>query len=397
MKISEYLKSGHWQTDIRALPAYKRIPLRLFRFLSMSLGIFSSRRGKLHAGALTYFTLTTIVPVICLILLAAKQLGAGEFARRQINTRIEEAIDSFERDSRILEDGLGNGADADGTTDKESSPSAAETVQPGGAAAAAPDSPGSGNPPAADGRTGPGQDMESAACAGEDKRARAKVMKGFAVQAREFSNKLFDQIRDFDIGTLGIAGVLLLVWTVIGTLGCVEQSFNDVWDIPRPRSLLKRTWYYLLVLAILPILVCAASAVPLVRALSGMILSAIDIIPYADCVTGIVRTVLDSPLSGFAITLFASAFSFAFFLWAMPNAKTRFKCAFKSGILTCVLFGGWMKLCAVAQVGISKSSAIYGSFSFLPIVLAWVYVSWEIVLLGAAFSRVIQHGTDTPV
>ena len=56
-----------------------------------------------------------------------------------------------------------------------------------------------------------------------------------------------------------------------------------------------------------------------------------------------------------------------------------------------------MKLCAVAQVGISKSSAIYGSFSFLPIVLAWVYVSWEIVLLGAAFSRVIQHGTDTPV
>ena len=42
-----------------------------------------------------------------------------------------------------------------------------------------------------------------------------------------------------------------------------------------------------------------------------------------------------------------------------------------------------MKVCTVAQVGIAKSNALYGSFAFIPLILAWIYMSWEIILLGA--------------
>ena len=67
----------------------------------------------------------------------------------------------------------------------------------------------------------------------------------------------------------------------------------------------------------------------------------------------------------------------------MPNCRVSFRHALWGGAVTAVLFGGWMKLCAIAQVGITKSSALYGSFAFMPIILTWNYISWQIVLLGA--------------
>jgi uncharacterized BrkB/YihY/UPF0761 family membrane protein len=50
-----------------------------------------------------------------------------------------------------------------------------------------------------------------------------------------------------------------------------------------------------------------------------------------------------------------------------------------------------MKLCAVAQIGISRTSAMYGSFAFLPIVLAWMYMSWQLVLLGANMVKAFEE------
>ena len=81
-KAAAYLKGGHWNTDASALPAAKRIPLRLFRFVTMAWGAFAGHRGKLHAAALTYFTLTTVVPVLCLVLLAASLSISGYFIVR---------------------------------------------------------------------------------------------------------------------------------------------------------------------------------------------------------------------------------------------------------------------------------------------------------------------------
>ena len=65
-------------------------------------------------------------------------------------------------------------------------------------------------------------------------------------------------------------------------------------------------------------------------------------------------------------------------------------------MVTAFLFAGWMKLCAIAQVGVAKSSAIYGSLAFLPIIVTWLYMSWQIVLFGAnmtyAFGKVGEEG-----
>ena len=73
------------------------------------------------------------------------------------------------------------------------------------------------------------------------------------------------------------------------------------------------------------------------------------------------------------------------------NGKVKFMCAWLGGLVTAVLLGAWVKICSVAQVGIAKSSALYGSFALLPIILAWLYMTWQIVLLGANMVKALEE------
>ena len=105
---------------------------------------------------------------------------------------------------------------------------------------------------------------------------------------------------------------------------------------------------------------------------------------------GIVRLV-DSWCFRYIVTFVFASLDFAFFFWLLPNRKVRPAHAWYGGLITALLFGCWMKLCAVAQIGISRTSAMYGSFAFLPIVLAWMYMSWQLVLLGANMVKAFEE------
>ena len=69
------------------------------KFIAWGKGVirgFSENHCAMHAAGLTYFSLLAIVPILCVLLLTAKSLGADRFVREQINGQIDAMITNIE-------------------------------------------------------------------------------------------------------------------------------------------------------------------------------------------------------------------------------------------------------------------------------------------------------------
>ena len=309
---------------------------KTWTFLKDLVKSFLGNNCSMHAAGLTYFALLAIIPVLCCVLVAAKACKVDQIAREQINTRIDAFIAEIEK----------------GQDDKIAQylPSKSEEER-------------------------------------EQKRIAAKEL---AQTARNISSELFKRVEQFDVGTLGWIGFGFLLWTVISSLASVESSFNQIWDVPEARKIWKRAYMYLFIMVVIPVLATVAMSVPVLNIVKNVILATLGATWLTKWAGDGIIWLLDSTAFRMALTLFFSSLLFGFVYWVLPNCKVPWKYAWTGGFVTAFFFGAWIKLCAVAQVGIAKSSALYGSFAFLPIVLAWLYMSWQIVLLGACFTRELQ-------
>ena len=290
---------------------------------------FVRHNCPIHAAGLTYFAILATVPVLCCILVTAKMCGVDRHARDQINRHIDSMIANIE-----------SGA-ADDTL---------EFLAP--------------------------KDEE-------DRRKKRIAAEEFAREARVVSNELFERIGQFDVSTFGWIGFGLLLWTVISTLASVETSFNHIFGAPKNRPVWKRAYMYTFLIVVLPVLATVAMSLPVLGVVKNVIVATAGSTWLTKWVSDGLIWFIDSLAFRLSFTFATASVVFGYFLWVMPNCKVNFRHALYGGAITAVLFGGWMKLCAIAQVGIAKSSALYGSFAFMPILLTWNYISWQIILLGA--------------
>ncbi len=293
---------------------------------------FLDNNASMHAAGLTYFSMLAIVPILCLLLLVARGLKAEQYVRAQIDEQIELAIENIEK--------------------------------------------------------GQEDQLATVVVMSEDQReARRQVAQEFGQQARELTNKLFTKIEQFNVKTLGWVGFVFLLWTVISSMSMVEVSFNQLWEVSKSRPIWKRAYLYLAIAIVLPVLGALAMSVPVLNIIKDLIVAIFGAMWLTQWVSTGLIALLDSWIFRLAVVLSFSSLAFAFLFCVVPNCVVRFKYAWWGGLITAVLFGGWVKVCAIAQVGIANSSALYGSFALLPILLAWLYMSWQIILLGASMTR----------
>lgn len=293
---------------------------------------FLDNHCSLHAAGLTYFSMLALIPVLCCIVVFAKMAHVDHYAREQLNAQIDSFITNIEKG------------------------------QDSGLAKLTP------------------QDEEKA----KKKRIAAEE---FAHQAREFSDKLFSRIEKFDVRKMGWIGFALLLWTVISSLGQVEVCLNEIWDVEKPRPIWKKAYLYIFVATVMPVLATLAMSMPILNVVKDVIVATMGSTWLTKWASDGLIWFIEFWAFKLLITLGFASLAFGYFFWVLPNCKVRWRHAWYGGAITAVLFGAVMKLCAIAQVGIAKSSALYGSFAFFPIILAWFYMSWQVILLGGCMVR----------
>ncbi len=192
-----------------------------------------------------------------------------------------------------------------------------------------------------------------------------------------------DVLADVQGGLLAGIGLVVLIWSVMQVLTNIENSFNAIWQIKKPRAFFRKLTDYLSIMMIAPLLVIVSSSVMVyVSTQMSNASNEIEIIRALTPVLEFVFRLLPYALVWLLFTLV---------YMIMPNTKVKFKYALIAGVIAGTLFqvGQWAYI--HFQIGVSKYSALYGTFAALPLFLFWLQLSWLIVLLGAEISFAYQN------
>lgn len=165
-------------------------------------------------------------------------------------------------------------------------------------------------------------------------------------------------------------GIIFLLWTLISLLGNVEAAFNKIWSIRSGRTIWRKMTDYLAILLVLPILMICGSGL-------SIFMSTIAHMPLLDSITPAIELLLDGLSYVFTWLFFTGVYML------IPNTKVKFKNALVAGVMAGFAFQVLQWLFVSGQIYVSKYNAIYGSFSFLPLLLIWLQLVWLITLAGA--------------
>jgi membrane protein len=200
-------------------------------------------------------------------------------------------------------------------------------------------------------------------------------------KAAELTQQVLGFVDNVQVGVLGFAGLAILLYTVVSLMEKVEEAFNHVWQVKRPRSLSAQFRDYLSLVLVGPVLIF--SALGLWSSLNGMEL--VQSITTTEPLGQILGTLVQTSPT----LLIILAFTFIYLF--MPNTRVKPWAAFGGALFAGATWqvAGW--LFAVFVVSSGQQTAIYSIFASLFLFMLWLYVSWIIVLTGARLAYYFQY------
>ncbi|MDD3276339.1 MAG: YihY/virulence factor BrkB family protein [Kiritimatiellales bacterium] len=177
-------------------------------------------------------------------------------------------------------------------------------------------------------------------------------------------------------GAMGGIGGVLFLWVAIKMLSSIEETFNLVWGVKTPRTLIDKIRNYIVILVAAPILMIVAT--------SGQPV----IIGFASKLTWM-GPLLKIGLQAVPVLTMAMAFTIIYIF--LPNTKVKFSAAFTGALVSAVLTILFQLAIIKLGMGVSKYNKIYGALAAIPIFLFWVQMSWQIMLLGAEVAFSVQN------
>ena len=79
-----FFKDGIWDIEAEQLPLHKKIPLNILKVLIIAIKGFDKEKSPIHASALTYFSMLSIVPVVAVGFAISKGFGLESMLEEEI-------------------------------------------------------------------------------------------------------------------------------------------------------------------------------------------------------------------------------------------------------------------------------------------------------------------------
>lgn len=187
-------------------------------------------------------------------------------------------------------------------------------------------------------------------------------------------------IDETNVRTVGVLSSLGALVAAFGILSNAELCFNAIWGGVPSRPFLQQLAAFLRAVVLVPLLLILA-----------LVLTAL-------LQSDAVRTLLESLYLGEVVLLLLRIIPYAL-LWAgftalykrLPNTHVTTRSAVVGAVVAGTLWqlAQWTYVNLV--IGAVKYSTVYGALWQLPILIAWIYVAWTIVLIGAEVSRAHQE------
>jgi membrane protein len=196
-------------------------------------------------------------------------------------------------------------------------------------------------------------------------------------QRQQTAGKITEFIHGLESGTLGITGMLGLVFVAISLLVTIEAAFNDIWGVERGRSWLARVEHYWAAITLGPFLLLATVLIA-----GGQFQ---QVRAYAELFGWLGQLVLQ------VVPLLILCLAFMLFYQCMPNTRVRWQASLVGGIVGGVLWhlNGQFNIFFASRI--VTTSKLYGSLSAVPVLLIGLYFSWLILLFGAQVAYAFQN------
>lgn len=185
-----------------------------------------------------------------------------------------------------------------------------------------------------------------------------------------------------NVSKMTTIGVVFVIVVAVNLISTIDGTMNRIWRNHKRRRLVVALAVYWMILTLGPILMGSGMAV------TSYLISLTAV--AEEYVSGVRTTLLS------VVPLLTSLVAFMLLYIMMPNRIVRAKHAFWGALLAAILFELSKSGFAAYVTAFPSYQAIYGALAAIPILLLWIFVSWNIVLVGAELTASIEEFFDPP-
>ncbi len=176
---------------------------------------------------------------------------------------------------------------------------------------------------------------------------------------------------------LTAVGIVFLAVTAMSMMLTIDNAFNVIWRVTRPRPLVKRLVAYWAVLTLAPLLIGASLS--LTSWLVGMSMG------YGKHISAFDIVLLKT------LPILFTTLAFAMLFRLVPNRHVPRAHSLLGALVAALVFESMNGIFGYYVSHFPTYKLVYGAFASVPIFLMWIYLSWLTILFGAVIAASLSH------